>query len=232
MKIAGLQKLTLIDYPDRIAATLFLAGCNLDCGYCYNRWMIDASRAPEALPVEAFLDWLRIRVGKLDGVCVSGGEPTLAPDLPDLLRAIKGLGFAVKLDTNGTRPAVLGVLLDEGLLDYVAVDIKAPLDERYAIVAGRPVDPVVIRRTLALLRAWGGPYELRTTVGPTSTAPPCATIAKETPARGALGTSSQYMATPRCRSVSRGLSAPSEDDLREAAEELRAVAGGVRLRGE
>ncbi len=231
MKITGLQKLTLIDYPDRIAATLFLAGCNLDCGYCYNRWMIDASRAPEALPVEAFLDWLHIRVGKLDGVCVSGGEPTLDPDLPDLLRAIKGLGFAVKLDSNGTRPAVLGALLDEGLLDYVAVDIKAPLDERYAIVAGRPVDPDVIRRTLALLRAWGGPYELRTTVGPDLDRAALRDIAKELlpEERWYL---QPYMATPEVSERLAGLSAPSEDDLRNAAEELRAVAGGVRLRGE
>lgn len=231
MKIAGLQRLTLIDYPDRIAASVFLAGCNLDCGYCYNRWMIDASTAPEALPVGAFFDWLRTRVGKLDGVCVSGGEPTLAPDLPELLRAIKGLGFGVKLDTNGTRHAVLGALLDEGLLDYVAVDIKAPLDERYAIVTGRPVGPDVIRRTLALLRAWGGPYELRTTVGPELDRAALRDIAKEllTEERWYL---QPYMATPEVSVRLAGLPSLSEHDLREAVEELRAVAPGVRLRGE
>lgn len=231
MKIAGLQRLTLIDYPDRIAATVFVAGCNLDCGYCYNRWMIDASRAAEALPVEAFLDWLRTRVGKLDGVCVSGGEPTLSPDLPDLLRAIKGLGFAVKLDTNGTRPEALRALLDEGLLDYVAVDIKAPLDERYTTVAGRPVDADTIRRTLALLRAWGGAYELRTTVGPDLDRAALRDIAKELlpEERWYL---QPFVGTPEVSERVAGRAAMGEEELREAVEELRALASGVRLRGE
>ncbi len=231
MKIAGLQKTTLIDFPDRIAATLFLAGCNLDCGYCYNRWMIDASRAPDALPVEAFLDWLRTRIGKLDGVCVSGGEPTLAPDLPDLLRAVRGLGFAVKLDTNGTRPEAMRALLDEGLLDYVAVDIKAPLDARYSAVAGRPVDPDVIRRTLNLLRAWGGAYELRTTVGPDLDRAALRDIARELlpEERWYL---QPYVATPEVAGRLAGRAALGEEELRAAAEELRGVAGGVRVRGE
>lgn len=231
MKIAGLQRLTLIDYPDRIAATLFLAGCNLDCGYCYNRWMIDASRAPESLPVEAFLDWLRTRVSKLDGVCVSGGEPTLAADLPDLLRAIKGLGFAVKLDTNGTRPEVLRALLDEGLADYVAMDIKAPLDGRYAVVTGRPMEPQIIRCTLALLRGWGGPYELRTTVGPDLDRAALRDIAHELlpEERWYL---QPYMATAEVSERLAGRAALAEDALRAAVEELRAVTPGVRLRGE
>lgn len=248
MKIAGLQKTTLIDYPDRIAATVFLAGCNLDCGYCYNRWMIAegrneaecgdtsivsfrASRVPEALSVEAFLAWLRARVDKLDGVCVSGGEPTLAPDLPDLLRAIKGLGFAAKLDTNGTRPEVVRALLDEGLLDYVALDIKAPLDARYGVVAGRPVDPDVIRRTLALLRAWGGAYELRTTVCPDLDRAALRDIAQE------LFPEERWylqpcVVTPEVAERLAGRATMGEGALWVVAEELRAVAPGVRVRGE
>jgi len=231
VKIAGLQKLTLIDYPNRIAATVFLAGCNLDCGYCYNRWMIDASRVPEALSMEALLDWLRTRVGKLDGVCVSGGEPTLAPDLPELLRAIKGLGFAVKLDTNGTGPKVLRDLLDAGLLDDVALDIKAPLDERYAIVVGRPLDPDIIRRTLNLLRAWGGAYELRTTVGPDLDRVALRDIAAEL-LPGERWYLQPYLVTPEVSERMAGRLALTEEDLRAVAEELRAVVPGVRVRGE
>ncbi len=166
MKIAGLQKLSLIDYPDKVAATLFLAGCNLNCGYCYNRWMINAAHVEEALTKEALLDWLRKRRTMIDGVCVSGGEPTLQPDLAPLLRSIKALGLAIKLDTNGTQPARVAELLDEGLLDYVALDLKAPFDERYTRVAGCAVDLDAIRQSLQLLRARNVAYELRTTAGP------------------------------------------------------------------
>lgn len=166
MKIAGLQKLSLIDYPDKIAATLFLAGCNLNCGYCYNRWMINAAHVVEAITTDALLAWLEKRRRLIDGVCVSGGEPTLQPDLIPLLRSIKALGLAVKLDTNGTQPARLAELLHEGLLDYVALDLKAPFDERYGRVAGCTVELAAIRQSLQLLRAHRVPYELRTTAGP------------------------------------------------------------------
>jgi len=166
MKIAGLQKVSLLDYPDKIAATVFLAGCNLDCGYCHNRWMLSEAEVEAALSTEALLVWLGTRVGLLDGVCLSGGEPTLHEALPDLARRIKALGFAVKLDTNGTRPAMLSRLLVEGLLDYVALDIKAPLDARYHLVTGTSVDLTALRDSLGLLRGGGVTYELRTTVGP------------------------------------------------------------------
>lgn len=177
MKIAGLQKVSLLDYPDRIAATVFLAGCNLDCGYCHNRWMLREAEVEPALSVEALLAWLQTRVGLLDGVCVSGGEPTLHEALPDLARRIKSLGFAVKLDTNGTRPTMLGRLLAEHLLDYVALDLKAPLDSRYHLVTGVIVDLTAVRESLSLLRAGDVTYELRTTVGPRLTAKDLADLA-------------------------------------------------------
>ena len=166
MKVAGLRKVSLIDYPGRVAASIFMAGCNLRCGYCHNRWMLDENQVQEALSVQDLVSWLETRRGLLDGVCVSGGEPTIHPEIVDLLRTIKDLGFVTKIDTNGTLPDRLGRLLETGCVDYVAMDIKAPLDERYGLVSGRPVDPDSIRKSMALLRAWGSSYEFRTTVAP------------------------------------------------------------------
>jgi pyruvate formate lyase activating enzyme len=167
MKIVGLQKVSLLDYPEHIAATVFLGGCNLDCGYCHNRWMLDEAAVAAILSVEELLAWLATRVGKLDGVCLSGGEPTLHPELPDLARRIKALGFDLKLDTNGILSQRLAVLLDEGLLDYVAMDLKAPLTAAdYTRVTRRRIDPKILRRSMALLRGSGVAYEFRTTVCP------------------------------------------------------------------
>jgi pyruvate formate lyase activating enzyme len=169
VKIAGLQKVSLLDYPGHIAASVFVAGCNLDCGYCQNHWMIDAAQVREAITMPALLDWLRTRVGLIDGVCVSGGEPTIHAELPELLQGIRTLGLLVKLDTNGTRPGALRALLDAGLADYVAMDLKAPMDARYERMAGRPVDLVDVRASMAALRTWDPTaqrYEFRTTGGP------------------------------------------------------------------
>ena len=166
MKVAGLQRVTLIDFPGKVAASIFLAGCNLACGYCHNHWMIDAAGVTEAISVTDLLAWLETRRGLLDGVCISGGEPTLDPELPDLIRAIRAMGYLIKLDTNGTFPRRLEALLGERLVDYVAMDVKAPLDDRYASMAGVAISPEPVRQSMAALAAWGGAYELRTTVGP------------------------------------------------------------------
>ena len=166
MKVAGLQRVTLIDFPGKVAASIFLAGCNLACGYCHNHWMIDAAGVTEAISVTDLLAWLETRRGLLDGVCISGGEPTLDPELPDLIRAIRAMGYLIKLDTNGTFPRRLEALLGQRLVDYVAMDVKAPLDDRYASMAGVAISPEPVRQSMAGLGAWGGAYELRTTVGP------------------------------------------------------------------
>ncbi len=166
MKIAGVQRVTLIDYPDRIAATVFIAGCNLDCGFCHNRWMISERDVTEVMSPQSFLDWLASRVGKLDGVCITGGEPLMAADLPSLIEGMRGLGFAVKLDTNGFFPERLRALLEAGQLDYVAMDVKAPLDERYNLAAGKAVDLSRLRASMTLLRDSDIPWEFRTTVHP------------------------------------------------------------------
>ena len=166
MKIAGVKRVTLIDYPDRVAATVFIAGCNLNCGFCHNRWMISERDVTEVMSPQSFLDWLATRLGKLDGVCITGGEPLMATDLPDLIAAIRGLGFLVKLDTNGFFPQRLSALLEARQLDYVAMDVKAPLDERYNLAAGIAVDLARLRASMTLVRRSDTPWEFRTTVHP------------------------------------------------------------------
>ena len=135
MKISGLQKVTLLDYPGKIACTVFLGGCNFRCPFCHNGSLVLPDGAGESISREDFLDFLDSRRGRLQGVCVSGGEPTLQPDLPELLSEIKSRGFAVKLDTNGTNPEKLLGLINDGLVDYVAMDIKNS-PEKYAVTSG------------------------------------------------------------------------------------------------
>lgn len=164
MKIEGLQNLTLLDYPGQVACTLFTAGCDFRCPFCHNASLVLPGQAPEAIPEEDFFALLEKRRGVLDGVCVTGGEPTLQPDLPDFLRRVKALGYAVKLDTNGGRPQVLRALAEEGLVDYVAMDIKNCPD-RYVETAGVPgLDLAPIRESVEFLMRGDLPFEFRTTV--------------------------------------------------------------------
>ncbi len=160
MEIAGLQKLTLLDFPGKVACTVFLPGCNFRCPFCHNAPLLEH---PEVESDEGLLQFLKTRQGLLDGVAVTGGEPLLSPGLPALLEKIKALGFLVKLDTNGSFPDRLQALLTEGLVDSVAMDIKnAP--EKYARTAGRSDILEAVRRSAALLLAGTVPYEFRTTV--------------------------------------------------------------------
>lgn len=162
MRIAGLQKTTLLDYPGKVACTVFLSGCNLRCPFCHNASLVLPERAPAQIREDTLLAFLEKRAGVLDGVCISGGEPTLSPDLPELLRKIKALGYCVKLDTNGSNPRMLEALLEEGLLDFVAMDIKnAP--SRYAETCGGIDILDAVRESAALLMRAGIPYEFRTT---------------------------------------------------------------------
>ncbi len=161
--IAGLQKMTLLDYPGKVACTLFLQGCNFRCPFCHNSGLLSGA-GEEGLSREEFLQFLSKRRGILDGVCVTGGEPTLQPGLEELLRQIKSLGFAVKLDTNGSRPAVLKHLVAEKLVDYVAMDVKNSPDA-YGTTVGVPalnLEPV--EESLRFLIEGNVEYELRTTV--------------------------------------------------------------------
>ena len=135
MRICGLQKLTLLDYPGHTACTVFTGGCNYRCPFCHNAELVLRSGEQPGIPEEEFFALLDKRKGLLDGVAVTGGEPTLQPDLPDFLRRVREKGYDVKLDTNGTRPEVLKALVREGLVQYAAMDVKNS-PARYAETAG------------------------------------------------------------------------------------------------
>lgn len=164
MNIQGFQKTTLLDYPGHVAATVFFGGCNFRCPFCHNGNLVLNPGENPALEPRGILDFLQKRRGILEGVCVTGGEPTLQPELPQFLREIKDLGFRVKLDTNGYRPDVLDILLRQGLLDYVAMDIKgAPVS--YPSICGLPaLDMDRIRTSVRILKEGSVSYEFRTTV--------------------------------------------------------------------
>ena len=163
MMIAGLQKMTLLDFPGKVACTVFLGSCNYRCPFCHNAELLEGNIEP-LMTVEEFLSFLRKRVGLLDGVCISGGEPTLSAGLKKLIKEIKAMGFAVKLDTNGSRPNLLKELVAEGLVDYVAMDIKnAP--SRYALTCGvSKVDLSAIEESIRFLLSETVESEFRTTV--------------------------------------------------------------------
>ncbi|MBQ7035764.1 MAG: anaerobic ribonucleoside-triphosphate reductase activating protein [Clostridia bacterium] len=163
MTIEGLQKLTLLDYPGRTACTVFLAGCNFRCPFCHNFELVVNPAAP-LMTDEELLDYLQKRKGLLDGVAITGGEPLLRKELPELLRKVKALGYAVKLDTNGSFPARLKALVEEGLVDYVAMDVKnAPA--RYGETVGfLKLDLAAIQKSIDYLLTDAVDYEFRTTV--------------------------------------------------------------------
>lgn len=160
--ISGLQKMTLLDYPGKVACTVFLQGCNFRCPFCHNSQMLTGNPAP-VMETEAFFDFLKSRRGLLDGVCVSGGEPTLRPELPDFLTRIKELGFSVKLDTNGSHPAIVKSLVRQGLVDYVAMDVKNS-PSHYSQTIGVAADMAAIEESLRFLMEDNVAYELRTTL--------------------------------------------------------------------
>jgi len=163
MKIHGLQKMTLLDFPGRVACTVFLGGCDFRCPFCHNYELVDGS-APAIMEEDELFAFLQQRRGLLDGVAVTGGEPCLRPDLPDLLRRIRAMGYKTKLDTNGTHPELLRAILEEGLADYVAMDIKNS-PEQYARTVGLPaVNLAPVRESVKLLMAGKTDYEFRTTV--------------------------------------------------------------------
>ena len=163
MVLHGLQKMTLLDYPGRVACTVFLGGCDFRCPFCHNFELADGSARPVMDEAE-FFAFLSKRRGLLDGVAITGGEPTLHRGLPDLMRGIRDMGFAVKLDTNGAHPDQLAAILAEGLADYVAMDIKNS-PERYALTAGlQALDLAPIRESVQMLMSGNADYEFRTTV--------------------------------------------------------------------
>jgi pyruvate formate lyase activating enzyme len=163
MMLGGLQKFSLADYPGKTCAILFTRGCNLRCPYCHNPELVWPERYAPALDLDELLAFLETRRGLLDAVTVTGGEPCLQADLPELLARLKDMGFAVKLDSNGSFPDVLRKVIEEKLVDYIAMDIKAPL-EKYARVSGVALDVRLIKESIALLLEGRVEHEFRTTV--------------------------------------------------------------------
>ena len=232
MMITGLQKMTLLDFPGRVACTVFLAGCNYRCPFCHNAELF-SGKPEEIMSTEEFLTYLKKRQGLLEGVCVSGGEPTGDPGLEQFLTQIKALGYAVKLDTNGSRPAVLKRLLDKGLVDYVAVDAKNS-PKKYAQTVGCPVDLAAVEESLRLLIGGNVPYELRTT------------LVQQLHDEDAIREMGQWLASlvpgkkpaqlflqsfvDRDTVVYDGLCAPAENDLLRYADILTSYIGKVTIR--
>ena len=163
MNIKGLQKTTLLDFPEKLACTVFTGGCNFRCPFCHNASLVLRAGEVENFSEEEFFSYLSKRSGMLDGVCITGGEPLLSPDIEDFIKKIRSFGLLVKLDTNGTFPEKLKSLLDQGLLDYVAMDIKNS-KEKYAFTSGVKEFPKEIEESINLIIAKAPDYEFRTTV--------------------------------------------------------------------
>ena len=163
MVIKGLQKTTLLDFPTKVACTVFTGGCNFRCPFCHNGTLVSDPKQFPTIEIPDFLSFLDKRKGILDGVCITGGEPLLNKDIDSLLREIKARGYAVKLDTNGSFPELLESLIDEGLVDYVAMDIKSSR-EKYHLLTGTDKFNVEIAKSVELLLRGKVDYEFRTTV--------------------------------------------------------------------
>jgi pyruvate formate lyase activating enzyme len=163
VEIGGFQKISLIDYPGGICATIFTRGCNFRCPYCHNPELVDPGLYPPCIPEDEVWAFLYKRKGKLDAVTFTGGEPTLQPDLLEAIQRIRKMGYRIKLDTNGSRPEVLQNLIDDKLLDYIAMDIKGPL-EKYALLTGSSIPPAPILASIEAIMVSGLDYEFRTTV--------------------------------------------------------------------
>ena len=162
MKIFGLEKLSMVDFEGHLCATIFTGGCNFRCPFCQNSDLVNITNLSQ-ISEEEFFAFLQKRRGVLDSVCVSGGEPTLQPDLEEFLRKIKELGYLVKLDTNGTKPELLKELIEKSLVNYVAMDIKNS-PSAYSKTAGTSEHLAEIKTSVSLLKTNIAPYEFRTTL--------------------------------------------------------------------
>lgn len=163
MNINGFQKLTLLDFPGKVAAIVFTPGCNFRCPFCHNASLVTHIDLSERISEDDVLSYLNKRKGLLDGVCITGGEPLLQNDVNDFIKKVKDMGYGVKLDTNGSNPQKLKELIDNGLVDYVAMDIKNS-KEKYPLTAGCTVDVDAVSKSVELLLFDAVDYEFRTTV--------------------------------------------------------------------
>ncbi len=163
MIIGGLQRFSLIDYPSKSCAIIFTMGCNFRCKYCHNPELVIPEKYAPEISLSEIYDFLESRVGKLDAVCITGGEPTQHTDLLEMIKKIKMMGFLVKLDSNGSRPEVLKEIINRKMVDYIAMDIKAPL-ESYSNIMGWQISVEKIKKSVDLIMNSGIRYEFRTTI--------------------------------------------------------------------
>ena len=229
MHIGGMQKLTLLDYPGKVACTVFLSGCNLRCPYCHNPGLVlpDQINAP-GIPESEVFAFLEQRKGKLDGICITGGEPTLQPELPGFLEKLRELGYAIKLDTNGTYPGMLKGLLRDGILDYVAMDIKNS-PQRYAETCGGADVLSRVRESVDLLLDSSIEYEFRTTV-----CKPLHTEKEMEEIGHWLGGAKRYFLQPFVDTgtlVSGGVQAHTRDELARLRQAVLPYIPNTQLRG-
>ena len=228
MNIQGLQKMTLLDFPGRVACTVFLGGCDFRCPFCHNGELLDGT-AETLMTDEELLTFLKTRQGLLDGVAFTGGEPTLRPELPELMAKVRALGFAVKLDTNGNHPDALRRILGEGLVDYVAMDVKNSPRRYGETIAIPDFDVSNIEKSLTVLKMSGVDYELRTTV------------VKEFHDEASFRDIGPWIAgakryflqcfTDRDTVPQQGLHAPEKEELERFADIVRPYVQEVALRG-
>jgi pyruvate formate lyase activating enzyme len=230
MSIKGFQGTSLLDFPGRIASLVFFGGCNLTCPYCHNPGLVLDPGQYADYPVEAVLDQLRARCRFIDGVVISGGEPTLDPDLLPFLRQVKAMDLAVKLDTNGLRPEVLEQALAAGLLDFVALDLKtAPA--RYGELHGGPVPIDGLQRSVRLLLAGAVDYELRTTCVPGLVEAADIRAVGELVRGGKRWVLQQFVPGHALAEELRELEPHPAEAIRSFAEVARGYVGEVRVRG-
>lgn len=164
MDIYGLEKLSLVDYDGFVAATVFTGSCNFRCGFCHNSALVLDSKSLPIIPESEILDYLKKRKGVLEGLCITGGEPTLNPDLPEFIKKVKDIGYKVKVDTNGTNPEMVKLLVKEGLADYFAIDIKNDRENYAEIIGFKTFDTSKIEKTVEFLLSGATKYEFRTTL--------------------------------------------------------------------
>ncbi len=227
VRIGGLQKTSLIDYPGKVAAVVFTRGCPWQCAYCHNPELTDPAqfdRSDTTPTVAEVLRFLESRRNQLEGVVVSGGEPTLQPGLAEFIQKLRAMEYAIKLDTSGVFPAKLEALLEAGLLDFVAMDLKAVPDAYPELVQG-PVKPEDLQRSADLIRNSGLPHEFRTTVLPTfHSSDDLATIARWAGHASPL-TFQRFVPENACNPAFRQQEAPTVEALEALSQEVAAATG-------
>ena len=211
MKIAGFVKTSFVDFPGKIASVVFTQGCNLRCGYCHNPGLLDSRAAAAGIPPEQLFEYLYWRKDLIEAVVFSGGEPTLQKDLDTFIREVKALNLLIKLDTNGTNPQALARLIENRLLDFIAMDLKAPLRDYERIAKAGPAATAAIRESTEIIKAGGVPYEFRTTLCPELTAEDIPVIVSD------FALSANYV-IQNCRDAEQKKFPRSEPDLKRLAE--------------